>query len=66
MRAKDYKYLAIKKLQSLLFNLDNTKQDYKIEDLKSILKDSEQAYEDYLLLKENKNHLPVTVRKSYK
>ncbi len=66
MRAKDYKYLAIKKLQALLFNLDNTKQDYKIEDYKSILKDSQQAYEDYLLLKENNNHLPVTERKSYK
>tara|TARA_R100000773_G_C4219720_1_gene118339 strand:- start:640 stop:840 length:201 start_codon:yes stop_codon:yes gene_type:complete len=66
MRPKDYKYEAIKKLQSLVYNLENSKQDYRLEDLKSLLKESLQGYDDYLQLKEDKNYIPKTVRKSYK
>ena len=51
MRPKDYKYEAIKKLQALVYNLENSKQDYRLEDLKSLLKESLQGYDDYLQLK---------------
>ena len=43
MRPKDYKYIAIKKLESLLYNLENSKQDYRLEDLKSLLQESIQG-----------------------
>ncbi len=66
MRPKDYKYEAIKKLQALVYNLENSKQDYRLEDLKSLLKESLQGYDDYLQLKVDKNYTPKTVRKSYK
>ena len=66
MRPKDYKYEAIKKLQALVYNLENSKQDYRLEDLKSLLKESLQGYDDYLQLKLDKNYTPKTVRKSYK
>ena len=66
MRPKDYKYEAIKKLQYLVYNLENSKQDYRLEDLKSLLKESLQGYDDYLQLKLDKNYTPKTVRKSYK
>jgi hypothetical protein len=66
MRPKDYKYVAIKKLQSLLYNLEHSKQDYRLEDLKTLLKESLQGYDDYLQLKEDKTYTPKTERKSYK
>tara|TARA_Y100000361_G_scaffold64812_1_gene56868 strand:+ start:1017 stop:1217 length:201 start_codon:yes stop_codon:yes gene_type:complete len=66
MRPKDYKYEAIKKLQALVYNLENSKQDYRLEDLKSLLKESLQGYDDYLQLKVDKNYTPKTVHKSYK
>jgi len=66
MRPKDYKYEAIKKLQTLVYNLENSKQDYRLEDLKSLLKESLQGYDDYLQLKEDANYIPKTIRKSYK
>tara|TARA_Y100000114_G_C11492334_1_gene200469 strand:- start:224 stop:424 length:201 start_codon:yes stop_codon:yes gene_type:complete len=66
MRPKDYKYEAIKKLQALVYNLENSKQDYRLEDLKSLLKESLQGYDDYLQLKLDKDYTPKTVRKSYK
>ena len=66
MRPKDYKYEAIKKLQSLVYNLENSKHDYRLEDLKSLLKEGLQGYDDYLQLKEDKSYIPKTVRKSYK
>ena len=66
MRPKDYKYIAIKKLQSLVYNLEHCKQDYRLEDLKSLLRESLQGYDDYLQLKEDKDYTPKTVRKSYK
>ena len=66
MRPKDYKYVAIKKLQSLVYNLENSKHDYRLEDLKSLLKESLQGFDDYLQLKEDKSYIPKTVRKSYK
>tara|TARA_R100000329_G_scaffold26634_1_gene24894 strand:+ start:78 stop:278 length:201 start_codon:yes stop_codon:yes gene_type:complete len=66
MRPKDYKYAAIKKLQALVYNLENSKQDYRLEDLKSLLKESLQGYDDYLQLKVDKNYTPKTVHKSYK
>lgn len=66
MRPKDYKYIAIKKLESLLYNLENSKQDYRLEDLKSLLQESIQGYDDYLQLKEDKNYTPKTIRKSFK
>ena len=66
MRPKDYKYEAIKKLQALVYNLENSKQDYRLEDLKTLLKESLQGYDDYLQLKEDKTYIPKTVRKSFK
>jgi len=66
MRPKDYKYVAIKKLQSLIYNLEHSKQDYRLEDLKTLLKESLQGYDDYLQLKEDKTYIPKTVRKSFK
>ena len=66
MRPKDYKYQAIKKLQALVYNLENSKQDYRLEDLKSLLKESLQGYDDYLQLKLDKDYTPKTVRKSFK
>lgn len=66
MRPKDYKNVAIKRLQALVYNLEHSKHDYRLEDLKLILKESAQGYDDYLQLKEDKSYTPVTVRKSYK
>ena len=43
-------------MQALVYNLENSKQDYRLEDLKSLLKESLQGYDDYLQLKVDKNY----------
>ena len=64
---KDHKKAAIKILENVAKWMNESKHDYHIDDLGSLLREAKKHYEAYLeLSKDNPNYIDKFENKSYK
>lgn len=65
-REKSHKKMCVKMLRVVAYWIEESKTDYRIEDLKSLLKEATNHYQHYLDVKKDPTHYPDFEPKSYK